>query len=82
MNWEEFKKVTEVKHRADLTSGDVLILSVNEGGIPCEEVVFDRAVCDGYAGKTEFWGYWEETGKRVAWCDGSYFKIIGKTIFV
>lgn len=76
---ETFKSVKEIKHKADLTSDDVILLDDGDN-FHYEDKTFIRVVCDGYCGRDEFWGYIEETGKRIAWCDADMFKIVGKVI--
>jgi hypothetical protein len=79
MDCATYLKAKEIKHRADLTCGDVLLLD-DGNHFHFEEKTFIRVVCDGYCGRDEFWGYVEETGKRIAWCNGDLYKIIGQSL--
>lgn len=81
MNWQEFQNAIAIKHKADLTVDDVILLDDGDN-FDYEDKKFVLVVCDGYCGKDEFWGYEESTGRRVGWSDNCLFKIVGKLINV
>lgn len=79
MTYYQFIHQKEIKHKADLDVDHVILLDDGEV-FKREDKNFIRVICDGRTGKEHFFGFVEETGKRVGWFDSDLFKIIGVVI--
>ncbi len=80
LNYTEFKGLTSIKHNADLDCGDIIYLSCGTN-FHGEDNQYHRTTCDSRCGKDEFAGE-RFDGRRVAWCDMDWFKIVGKEISI
>lgn len=80
LNYSEFKELKGIKHNADLETHDIIYLSCGTN-FKGEDNKYHRVVCDYRCGKDEFAGE-RHDGRRVAWCDMDWFKIVGKQMSI
>lgn len=82
MNWEEFKKTKEVKHNADVSIDDVILIESPHSPFEYGDKIFERAVVYGYCGKY-FNARYEESGRSVGFISNvDLYKVVGKSISV
>lgn len=76
----EFEGVLPVKHKADLTVGDIVLIAKDEhsGSLDFENFLYEQVECTAYCGRDEFWGKTAKGDKRY-WLNASRFKIVGQT---
>ncbi len=80
LNFEEFKVLREVKHRADLSTGDIIYLSCGTN-FNQKDNLYHLTVCDSTCGRDEFAGV-RHDGQRVSWGDMDHFIIVNRQILI
>lgn len=80
LNFNEFRQLKEVKHRADLDVGDIIYLSCGTN-FKQEDNQYHKVVCDFRCGKDDFAGE-RHDGRRASWFDMDHYTIVGKQISI